>query len=127
MYKESSQSNSKTIQRAKKFTVDVIHLCDAFPSKRPAWIVADQLIRSASSIGANIVEAQASTSRKEFKKFLEIALKSSNETIYWLEISQESNLSANNIVSPLLDEVTQLSKILGRSVITLKSVVSKSL
>jgi four helix bundle protein len=127
MTRESYQSNSSTIKRAQKLVVDTIRLCDDLPQKRPAWVISDQLIRSISSIGANIAEAQSSGSRKEFKRFLEISLKSANESIYWLEILGHLNFCPQEKVNSLLDETTQLSKILGRSIITMKSIVSKSI
>jgi four helix bundle protein len=68
--------------RCYKFSLEIIALTDKLPNKRSAWIITDQLIRSATSIGANLIEARASSSRLEFKKFYEIALKSSNETKY---------------------------------------------
>ena len=68
------------------FSLSVIALTNELPNKRSAWIITDQLIRSATSIGANIVEARSSSSRLEFKKFFEISLKSANESKYWLEL-----------------------------------------
>ena len=56
-------------------------------------MIADQLLRSATSIGANTVEAQAASRRKEFIKFYEIALKSANETKYWPNILGASLLT----------------------------------
>lgn len=44
----------------------------------------NQVLRAATSIGANVVEAQSSTSKKEFKRYYEVALKSCNETKYWI-------------------------------------------
>ena len=56
----------------------------SFPSERIYWIISDQLLRSATSIGANIIEAKAASSKKDFIRFYEISLKSANETKYWL-------------------------------------------
>jgi four helix bundle protein len=91
------------------------------PNKRVSWTIGDQLIRSGTSIGANIVEAKASSSRLEFKKFNEIALKSANETIYWLGLAKDADLVNPTLISPLIDEATQLSRILAASVIKLKT------
>jgi four helix bundle protein len=66
--------------RCYKFSLEVINLTNSLPNKRSAWIIFEQLVRSATSIGANLIEAKASSSRLEFKKFYEIALKSANET-----------------------------------------------
>ena len=78
----NSKFKSDLKKRCFLFSLAVIKLTDTLPNKRSAWIIADQLIRAATSIGANLTEARASSSRLEYKKFYEIALKSANECIY---------------------------------------------
>lgn len=106
--------------RCYKFSLDIIKLTDALPNKRSAWIITDQLIRSATSIGANLIEARASSSRLEFKKFYEISLKSSNECKYWLCLLRDTKLSDKEKIEKLLSEVTELSNMIAKAVITLK-------
>jgi len=108
-------------ERCFKFSLDIIAIVDTLPNKRSAWVIADQLIRSATSIGANLVEARASSSRLEFKKFYEIALKSANETKYWLELLKEAKLANSVRITELLAEVTEISNMLGAGVIKLKN------
>src|SRR4030042_1989447 len=107
--------------RCYKFSLAIISLTDTLPNKRSAWIITDQLIRSATSIGANLIEARASSSRLEYKKFYEISLKSANETIYWLELLRDTNLGNKQQIATLLIEVTEIAKMLGAGVIKLKS------
>lgn len=57
------------INRAFKFARSIITLADKFPNRRSAWIITDQLIRAATSIGANIIEAQAASSKKILSTF----------------------------------------------------------
>jgi len=78
----SSKFKSDLKERCYQFSLQIIALTDSLPNKRSAWIITDQLIRSATSIGANLIEARASSSRLEFKKFYEISLKSANESKY---------------------------------------------
>ena len=59
-------------------------MIDSIKIKTVFYSLISQLLRSATSIGANLVEARAAHSKKDFIKFYEIALKSSNETKYWL-------------------------------------------
>jgi four helix bundle protein len=106
--------------RSYDFSLKVISLCDELPQKKSAWVIAGQLIRAATSIGANIVEVKASSSRLEFKKFFEIALKSANETVYWLSLLQDSQLISQPKVNKLIRECQELGNMLGKSVITLK-------
>ncbi len=108
-------------ERCYKFSLDIIALADTLPNKRSAWIIADQLIRSATSISANIIEAKASSSRLEFKKFFEIALKSANETKYWLGLLRDAKLADESIINNLLNEATEIANMLGSSVIKLKN------
>ena len=77
-------------------------------------------MRSAMSVGANVVEGQNSSSRIEFKRFYEIALKSSAETTYWLCILRDGFECKEDGIESLLKESTELSKILGASVISIK-------
>lgn len=117
----SSTSKGNLEQRCYAFSLAIIELADAFPNKRSAWVIGDQLLRSATSIGANIVEGRAASSRLEFKRFFEISLKSANETKYWLSLLLDSGLASPRDIDPLLQEVTELARMLGKSVLTLKS------
>lgn len=58
--------------RAYNFPLQIIEFISKFPNKRIYWIILDQLLRSATSIGANIVEAKSSSSKREFIKYFEI-------------------------------------------------------
>ncbi len=66
--------------RSYKFTLGVMKLIETLPDRKVYWSLGDQLFRSASSIGANIIEAKSASSRRDFIKFYEISLKSANET-----------------------------------------------
>jgi len=108
-------------QRCYQFSLNVLKLTDVLPQKRSSWVIADQLIRSATSIGANLIEARASSSRLEFKKFYEISLKSANETIYWLGLLRDANLADRASVDSLLQEANELARMLASGVLKLKS------
>ena len=110
----------KLINRAFIFSRSVIALVDKFPNKRSAWIIADQLIRAATSIGANIIEAQAGSSKRDFVNFLSHALKSANETKFWLALAKDLLPNELEKIGILLKEVDELAKILGSSISTLK-------
>ena len=103
------------------FSLENIEFVNGLPNKRAAWIIADQLLRSAMSIGANLIEGNSASSRLEFKKFHEIALKSANETKYWLALLRDSKLADPTKVNSLLKEVTEIANMLAAGVITLKT------
>ncbi len=112
---------SDLIDRCYKFSLAIIALTDTLPNKKSAWIITDQLIRSATSVGANLVEGRAASSRLEFKKFFEIALKSGNESIYWLNLLRDTGLAEKEAISKLLIENEELTKMLAAGVLRLKS------
>lgn len=98
----------------------VLKLVNKFPAKRSASVIADQLLRSATSIGANIIEAQAASSKKDFINFLNYALKSANETKFWLALARDLDKELIPEINQLLKETEELAKILGSSIFTLK-------
>lgn len=120
MQKYNPKFKSNLKDRCFAFSLAVIDLAEILPKKRAAWIIEDQLIRAACSIGANLTEARASSSRLEFKKYYEIALKSANETVYWLEILKDSKLVLANLILPLIEEVNEICRMLAAGVIKLK-------
>jgi four helix bundle protein len=77
----------------------------------------DQLIRSATSIGANLVEGKAGRSKKDWKKYLVIALKSANETKYWLRLIRDTLETDELKISNLLNEVEEISNIIASIII----------
>ena len=119
---QNSNQKFKTdlIGRCYKFGLAVIKLTDSLPNKRSAWVIADQVIRSATSVGANLVEARASSSRLEFKKFYEISLKSANESDYWLSLLKDANLAKSENIDALQSELRELCRMIAASVIKLK-------
>lgn len=114
------QAKNILISRSYKLSLEIIKLCDKLPNSRSSWIIADQLTRSATSIGANLVEATASSSRREFKKFHEISLKSVNESKYWLGLLRDSGKIGSDKIEPLLDETNQLSKMIAAGILKMK-------
>lgn len=106
--------------RTYKFSLEIIKFCSKFPNSRVYWVITDQLLRSATSIGANIFEAKSSSSKRDFIKFYQIALKSANETEYWLCLLRDSKLTEVNEVEHLIGEVREISKMLGSSLLTMK-------
>ncbi len=103
-----------------KFKLEIISFIDSLPNKRASWIIADQLLRSSMSIGANLIEGSAASSRLEYKKYFEVALKSANETKYWLCLLRDSRLTTSDKITPLLQEVSEIANMLAAGVIKLK-------
>ena len=101
--------NLITYQKAKFLTKKIIFLSGSLPKTKAHEIVLHQLIRSASSIGANIAEGYGRNNPKEYKQFLGIARGSALETEYWLEILSESTSIQ---ISDIMELNRELIKIL---------------
>lgn len=82
--------------------------------------MGDQLLRSGTSILANHTEGQSASSKKEFANYMKIALKSCNESKVWFCLLRDTNRVKTDDVKPLLDEATEISKILASTILTLK-------
>lgn len=117
----NSKRKSELRYRCYYFSIEIIKFLETLPEKRIYWIMADQLMRCATSIGANVVEAKSSSSRRDFIKFYEIALKSANETKYWLALFRDTTSAKKELSNKLLLEVEEISKMLGSSILTLKN------
>ena len=120
MQNHNSKFKSDLKKRCYQFSLNLIQLIDSFPNQRTYWIIADQLLRSGMSIGANLIEASASSSKLEFKKFHEIALKSANETKYWLGLLRDSGKIDKNKINIFLQEVTEISNMLAAGIMKMK-------
>ncbi len=107
-------------KRSFTFSLKSIALADSLPNKRSCWIITDQLLRASTSIGANIIEAKAASSKKDYINFYSHALKSANETIYWLSLLKESNNISSDMIDPFINEAKQLANILAASILTMK-------
>ncbi len=103
------------------FSLEIIKFCRLIREDRNFWVIADQLLRSATSIGANVIEAKSSSSKKDYIHFFEIALKSANETKYWLLLVRESKPDLKARIDKLMAEIVEIAKIIGASILTMKS------
>lgn len=83
-------SENKLLDLSFEFSVAIVNLVDSITVPKSAYMT-DQLARAGTSVGANIHEAQYAQSKKDFIAKLEIALKESNETSYWLKLMHETN------------------------------------
>jgi len=120
MENENLKYKMKLKDRTYQYSIKMIEFLDNLPKDSSAQIISKQLLRSATSIGANIVEAQASSSKKDFTKYFNYSLKSANESVYWLNLLKDAKKINSNQIEYLLNETKELGKILGSSILTLK-------
>ncbi len=95
------------------FSKDVLLFIRECKYEKIHFSLFDQLVRSATSIGANIVEGKAGSSRKDWRKYYNIALKSANETKYWLYLIRETITVSAEEINKLITEVNELSRIIA--------------
>jgi four helix bundle protein len=120
MQNDRSKFKNEFKARVYRFALDVISFVDQLPKGQVSSVISEQLLRSATSVGANVVEAQGATSRKDYSNFFAYALKSANETRFWLGLLRDSGKAEKGTTDMLLKEVNELAKILAASIITLK-------
>jgi four helix bundle protein len=99
-------------ERTKKFAVQIVKAVGGFPNTAEGQILGRQLLKAGTSIGANYHEANRAESKDDFIHKIGIAEKEAAETIYWLEICQETKLGANEMVDGLHKEAGELLAIL---------------
>lgn len=99
------------------FAVDVLNLCDKI---RGHYSLKNQLERSATSIGANIREANYAQSTPDFISKLQIALKECYETEYWLELLGKSGILSNEILKKPIHDCGSVRRVLVSSITTMK-------
>jgi four helix bundle protein len=105
-------------RRTKRFSLDVIRLCEQLPQRPSARVIANQLLRSATSVGANYRSAFRSRSNAEFIAKLGIVLEEADESVYWIELLCESGLVPRPRIESLLLESEELVAIFAASRLT---------
>lgn len=113
----------KLTERTKLFSIEVLTLCENMPQNRASDIIARQLIRSATSVGANYRAVCRARSDKEFVAKLNIVLEESDECIYWLELIEAKKWID---VAGLIKETNELTAIFVSSLKTINSRMKKS-
>ena len=121
MEKDKENIKNDFKKRVYLFTLHLIKFVDGLPKDSSSQIIAKQLIRSGTSIGANYIEAQAASSKKDFANFFHHSLKSANESKFWIAILRDVKKCDHEEAELLLKELIEIANILGSSLITLKS------
>ena len=106
--------------KAKEFAKTVVFLCRDMKSNHKESVLINQLLRSATSIGANLYEAQYAQGTKDFVSKLEIAQKECYETEYWLELMQKAELLPEETVKGYLHNCGSIRRMLIASINTVK-------
>ena len=104
--------------RTKEFALRIIKMTVAIPIHYSSQAISHQIIRSATSVGANYRAACRSKSRRDFVNKMKLVEEELDETSYWLELIEETNVFPAGKVSPLIDEAQELISIIVTSIKT---------
>jgi four helix bundle protein len=106
----------KMKKRTKQFAVDIILFCDSLKNTKASSVITYQIVKSATSTGANYRAACKSRSKNEFFSKICIVVEEADETEYWLKVIKDSNLSDNkNELQRLLSETLEIIKIMSKA------------
>ncbi len=107
-------------ERTFNFGLRIINLSAHIPDKKAGYILGKQIVRSGTSIGANVEEAVAAFSRDDYTYKMSIALKEARETHYWLRLIEESKMIEKKRLIEMITEADEIKKILGAIVCKLR-------
>ncbi len=116
----NKEFKEKFRQRIYQWVLRLLKFIDGIPRAPTARVLNDQLIRSGTSVLGNYVEAQASSSRKEFTNFFFHSLKSANESGLWLTLLRDAAQCDKKEVEYLIAELDEIARIFSSSILTLK-------
>ena len=116
----------KLDERTYKFALRVIKLVAALPKTTTGEVLGRQVLRSGTSVGANVEEAFGASTKREFTYKLTIAFKEAKETHYWLRLIRDAGLVSAKRIDPLIQEALEIKLILAKSIVTSQQFKAKS-
>ena len=111
-------SKNLALDLSMQFAVDVVNLCESLKGKS---VLTNQLLRSGTSIGANIHEANYASSKADFVAKMQIALKECYETEYWLELFAKTSIISEEQYKKIKNDCGKIRKLLISSINTAKA------
>jgi four helix bundle protein len=115
------KANNIVQDKSFAFAIRIVNLYKYLISDKKEFVLSKQLLRSGTSIGANVEEAIGGISNKDFEFKLSISYKEVRETIYWLRLLKETNYLSQTEFESLFLDADEICKILGKIIVTLKS------
>ena len=114
-------ADNQLVILSKSFAVAVINLCEKLRERKKATGIINQLLRSGTSIGANIHEANYASSKADFINKFQIALKECYETDYWLDVFHDAGIVTEEEYTDMFAQCSKIRKLLIASIKTAKS------
>lgn len=113
-------------QKSFEFAVRIVNLYKYLSTDKKEFVLSKQLLRSGTSIGANVEEAIGGQSEKDFLSKLSIAYKEARESLYWLKLLQATNFLNQEQAESLQNDAEELCKIIGEIQTTMKTKIRNS-
>ena len=113
-------ADNKLVLLSKAFAVEMINLCEKIRERKKATAILNQMLRSGTSIGANIHEANYASSKADFINKFQIALKECYETDYWLDIFHDAIIINDEEFTDMFAQCSKIRKLLIASITTAK-------
>ena len=111
---------NKLVILSKQFAVDIVNLCSDMKENKKGNVLANQLLRSGTSIGANIHEANYAASKADFINKFQIALKECYESDYWLELFRDTKIISDAQYTDIFEKCSKIRTLLIASINTAK-------
>lgn len=107
--------------KSKKFAVRIVNLYKYLCNEKSEYVLSKQILRSGTSIGANVAESECAISKKDFLSKIYIALKECAESIYWLDLLFETDYLSDEEYQSMIADCEELRKMLSSTTKTLNS------
>ena len=98
--------------KSKKFAVRIVKLYKYLTAEKKEYVLSKQVLRSGTSIGANLAESECAVSKKDFLSKIYIALKECSETMYWIELLYETDYLSENEYKSLYSDCEEIKKMM---------------
>ncbi|MBQ7244965.1 MAG: four helix bundle protein [Alphaproteobacteria bacterium] len=108
-------------EKSKKFALRIVHLYQYLTDNKKEFVLSKQILRSGTSIGANLAESTCAVTEKDFLSKVYIALKETEETLYWLDLLKESKFIDSKSHSSMFADCQEIAKMLTKTIKTLRS------
>jgi len=115
------KTNNIIQQKSFAFAIRIVNLYKFLTTEKKEYVLSKQLLRSGTSVGANIEESIGGQSEKDFISKISIAYKEARESMYWLKLLKATDYLSKEQAESLLKDAEELCKIIGKIQITIKT------
>ena len=114
------KSNNVIQEKSLAFAIRIVNACKFLTNEKKEFVLAKQMLRSGSSLGANVEESIGGQSKADFISKLSIAYKESRETLYWIKLLKATSYLTTEMAHSLINYAEEICRIIGKIPITMK-------